>query len=196
MSEQDTVTLPETTIVGEPGSSGDPLSGDDAYADGYAAGLRGAQSDDSGYEETAQGRYRQGYSVGAAEAQLSAPTEPDGAGQAEEVGEEIAHLLAPEVLAHALEIAPWPTLVALALSPGGDTSLRPAEVFLALCHRSDHGLSGDAILDGGAWHGTATLSYDDATAEGAEHASTWDHTDGSVHTWSRHGDQWAQMSTG
>ena len=111
-------------------------------------------------------------------------------GSTGEVAAGVGELHGPEIAGHLLEIGPWSTLVAMATSPGGDTPLPPAPVYLSICCRTDHRLTGDPILDGGAWHGTATLTYADAQSEGAEHASTWQHTENVVHTWQWDTKQW------
>jgi hypothetical protein len=180
-------TTAPVVVVGDADRAPDPSSGDDAYADGYAAGTAGRQYDDSAYDEAVKVRYQSGFDAGAAAHRLDAA--PESGGGLGEVAGGIAELLGPEVVGHLLHLGPWSTLVALATSPGGDTPLPPPAVLLPLCHRAGHGLGGDAVLDGGAWHGTATLSYADAQAEGAEHASTWDHV-GAVHTWSWRQDSW------
>jgi hypothetical protein len=187
MSEQDNNV--EVTVEGDAERPVDSHSGDDAYADGYSAARRGAQYDDAAYDDAAKVRYRDGWSVGAAEAQLAQPERE--AGGLGEVAIGVAELLVPEIVGHLLKrIGPWSTLIGMATSPGGDTTLPPAPVYLPVCHRSDHGLSGDPILDGGAWSGTATIDYQNARTEATQHADTWQHTDGVVHIWEYRNAQW------
>ena len=181
------VTIAPVVVVGDPTRPPDPSSGDDAYTDGYFAGSNDKQHDDSAYDDAVKARYQSGYDAGAAARLLNPPAETR-SGLGETAGG-VAELLGPEAIGHLLHIGPWSTLAAMATSPGGDTSLPPPPVMLPLCYRTGHGLSGDAILDGGAWHGTATLSYTDAQADAAQHAGTWDHA-GAVHTWSWRQDTW------
>lgn len=186
----DGVTTDPVVLVGDPHRAIDPTSGDDAYADGYSAASAGQGNDDSAYDETVKPRYQSGYSAGAAKRQLNPP--PENTSGIGEAAGGLAELLGPEAIGHLLHIGPWSTLVALATSPGGDTPLPPPPVLLPICYRTGHRLAGDAILDGGAWHGSATLSYSDAQSEATDHTTTWEHPD-TVHTWSWQRDSWDPM---
>lgn len=183
MSEP-TLTIPEVTVDGDPTSSPDPQSTTDAYNDGFSAGAAGRSFDDSAFDDDAKPEYARGWSAGAATLRMGPADETS---PVVEVGEGVVELLGPEALGHLLKIGPWATFLALATSPGGDTQLPPAPVYLSICSLTNHRLSGDDLLDSGAWHGTATLTYADAANEGAEHATTWEHADATVHTWTGSG---------
>jgi hypothetical protein len=182
-SESGPVTIPETTIVGDPNSVADPNSADDAYAAGYNDGYRGVQEDSSAFAETVKSWYHQGYSEGGGLHR----TEPHEHSEAAEVAEGVAEVGAPVIIDHwvlhaLLQGAPWTELAHLAITPGGDTQLSPPDAYMPVCHQNGHGLGGDAVFDGGSWHGTATLDLAGAQYEATDHSRQWGH-DGSVHIW-------------
>jgi hypothetical protein len=191
-SEPGPVTIPEVTVTGDPNSPTDPNSADDAYADGYNAGYRGGGPEDSsGYADAVKPWYHKGWSEGYA---LRLTEEQhSGAG---EVAHGVGEVAVPVIMDHwvlhgILKGLPITELIAHALSPGGDTVLATQLVYWPVCHREEHGLSGDAVFDGGAWHGTLTTDDSLARSEGDEHGSSWDHAD-SIHVWSynRDDDLW------
>jgi hypothetical protein len=180
-----TVTIPEVTVVGDPNSKADPTSAYDAYAEGRAAGLAGGgPADPSAFDDSVKNEYLRGWNEGYAERLTGA----HGHSAAGEIAHGVGEIAVPTVLDHfvlhgLLKGTPWSHLVAMALSPGGDTPLATQLVYLPVCHRNDHGLSGDPVFDGGAWYGTMTTDDSFAASEGKEHESTWGHAD-ATHVWS------------
>jgi hypothetical protein len=178
-------TLPETTIVGDPNAPADPNSADDAYAAGYNDGYQGHLEDPSAFAAAVQASYKKGYNEGGGLHR----TEGHEHSELGEVAEGTGELLGPAAFDHFIvhgllhKMAP-PVLDLLltATSPGGDTQLNPPDAYLPVCHAKGHGLSGDAVFDGGAWHGTVTLELTDAQSEGSGHGSQWGHGE-SVHMW-------------
>jgi hypothetical protein len=182
-SETGPQTLPEVTIVGDPNAAADPNSADDAYAAGYDAGYNARGEDPSGFAPAAQDAYRRGYNEGGGLHRVQGH-EHSGA---EEVAHGTAEVGGPVIMDHfilhgLLGGVPITDLIVMALSPGGDTQLNPPDAYMPVCHAEGHGLHGDAVFDGGAWHGTVTLELNDATSEASAHASEWGHTD-MVHMW-------------
>ncbi|MEO5843026.1 MAG: hypothetical protein ABIQ73_29200 [Acidimicrobiales bacterium] len=178
-----TITIPETTVVGDPNSAVDPNSADDAYGTGWDAGTRGLLEDPSAFSESVRARYHQGYSEGAGWLRTN-QHEHSGA---EEVAHGLGHVAVPVVLDHwvlhaILKGAPFMDLIALATSPGGDTLMHPPDAFMAVCHRHGHNYHGDPVFDGGAWHGVVTIDYNAARSEGDEHGRSSGHTD-DVYVW-------------
>jgi hypothetical protein len=180
-----TVTIPEVTVQGDPNGKYDPNSADDAYADGYNAGLSGGGPEDSsGFADSVKDWYHKGWNEGYA-ARLVPAHEHSAAG---EIAHGVGEIAVPTVLDHVvlhglLKGAPWSHLIAMAISPGGDTPLATQLVYFPVCHLSGHNLTGDTIFEGGAWHGTMTTDDSLAASEGKEHESAWGHAD-ATHVWS------------
>jgi hypothetical protein len=66
---------------------------------------------------------------------------------------------------------PHPQLAGHALNQVCADKGAPAQLYLPLCVSPPHGLSGDALLDAGYWHGDVTDSFDDAGRAAGLHAS-------------------------
>jgi hypothetical protein len=185
-SEQGTThTIAEVTIEGDPNAAADPNSADDAYAVGYDAGYHGRLEDPSGFAPAVQDSYKRGYNEGGGLHRTEGHEHSD----AEEVLHGTAEVGGPAAFDHFVVhgllhkmMPPVLDLLVMATSPGGDTMLHPPDAYMPVCHSDGHGLSGDAVFDGGAWHGTVTLELNDAQSEGSAHASQWGHPD-MVHMW-------------
>lgn len=182
-SERGPITIGEVTVVGDPNAPVDPNSTDDAYAVGYNAGYQGELLDDSAFGEAAKSSYHKGYNEGGALRRTSGHEHSGAAEVAHGIGEVVVPVIMDHRVLHSLlHGIPLTELLLHAISPGGDTMLHPPEAYLAVCYRDDHGLNGDAVFDGGAWHGVATLELSDAQSEARDHASQWEH-DGAAHIW-------------
>jgi hypothetical protein len=180
-----TVTLPEVTVEGDPHSAVDPNSADDAYAAGWDAGYHTRGEDPSGFAPAVHDAYRRGYNEGGGLHRVEGGEHSD----AEEIAHGTAEVAGPAAFEHFVVhgmlhrmMPPVLDLLVMATSPGGDTMLHPPDAYMPVCHMPNHGLSGDAVFEGGAWHGTVTLELNDATSEASAHASEWGHTD-MVHMW-------------
>jgi hypothetical protein len=183
-------TIPEVTIYGDPNAPADPNSGDDAYADGYSAGYYNSGFDDSAYAEAVKPRYSEGYNAGYAAKKVEGSGEHH-EGTGEVIAEEGLPHLVGEAIGHLLGVG-FGGVVLGAVLGGPDTMLKEAPAYMAVCHRSDHGLSGDAVMDGGAWHSEPTMDYNAASSYGGEHGSTWGHGD-DVHIWEFKADAWSMF---
>jgi hypothetical protein len=178
-----TVTLPEVTVEGDPHAAANPNSADDAYAAGWDDGSHGRMEDPSAYAPAVHDSYKRGYNEGGGLHRTQ--------GHEHSAGEEVAHgtaeAVGPSIIDHfvlhpLLHGVPITDLIVMALSPGGDTQLNPPDAYMPVCEAYGHGLSGDPVFDGGAWHGTVTLELNDADSEASTHASQWGHAD-LVHIW-------------
>lgn len=180
-------TIPEVTVEGDPTASGNPSSGDDAYADGYYAGLQSTGFDDSHYIDDAKQRYADGWNVGEATRKTQSGGEHS-EGTAQVLAEEALPHVAGEAIGHMLELG-FGGVVLGAVFGGNDTMLKEAPAYMAVCHRSGHGLSGDAVFDGGAWHSDPTMDGNAANMWRDEHASNYGHAD-AMHVWEFKDNAW------